>query len=66
MDTRRIVMRRSVLGILAPLALTAAGTALLLNTLGALPWDIWDDIARWWPALLILLGLGVLVRNLRA
>jgi len=59
-------MRRSVLGILAPLALTAAGTALLLNTLGALPWDIWDDIARWWPALLILLGLGVLVRNLRA
>jgi len=59
-------MRRSVLGILAPLALTAAGTALLLNTLGALPWDIWDHIARWWPALLILLGLGVLAKNLRA
>jgi len=40
-------MRRSVLGVFAPLAFTPAGTALLLNTLGALPWDIWDDIARW-------------------
>jgi hypothetical protein len=66
MDARSIVMRRSVLGILAPLALTAAGTALLLNTLGALPWAVWGDIARWWPALLILLGLGVLAKNLRA
>jgi hypothetical protein len=51
-------MRRSVLGILAPLAFTPAGTALLLNTLDALPCDIWDNIARWWPALLTLLGQG--------
>jgi hypothetical protein len=66
MDARSIVMRRSVLGILVPLALTAAGIVLLLNTLGALPWDIWDSVARWWPALVILLGLGVLAKNLRA
>jgi hypothetical protein len=62
---KNAMMRRSVLGILAPLALTVAGTVLLLNTLGALPWDIWDHVARWWPASLIVLGLGVLAKNLR-
>ncbi len=57
-------MRRPFIGVIAPLAVAAAGVLLLLNTLGVVAWDIWNDVGRWWPALIILLGLGVLVRNL--
>jgi hypothetical protein len=57
-------MNRSLAGIVAPLALVAAGSVLLLNTLGVLPWSLWGEIGRWWPTILILLGVSILVENL--
>jgi hypothetical protein len=57
-------MNRSLAGIVAPLALVAAGSVLLLNTLGVLPWSLWGEIGRWWPIVLILLGVSILVENL--
>lgn len=38
-----------------------AGITLLFNTLGLLPWTIWDYIFRFWPVLLILGGIQVLL-----
>jgi hypothetical protein len=60
---RWIVVRRPFIEVVAPLVVIAAGVLLLLNTLGVVPWDIWNDVGRWWPALIILLGLGVLIQN---
>jgi hypothetical protein len=61
---RWIVVRRPLIEVVAPLVAIAAGVLLLLNTLGVVTWDIWNDVGRWWPALIILLGLGVLIQNL--
>ncbi len=36
------------------------GTILLLNTLGYLPWGVWFDVLRFWPVLLISLGVRLL------
>ena len=56
-------MRRPFIEVAAPLVVMAAGVLLLLNTLDVVTWDIWNDVGRWWPALIILLGLGVLIQN---
>lgn len=58
-------MKRTLAGIAGPIAVVAVGILLLLSTLDVLPWRIWDDLARYWPILVILLGLGILFRNLR-
>lgn len=49
--------RRSLIG---PLLLIAIGVLLLLNSLNVLPWGIWGTLWRFWPVLLILLGLEIL------
>ncbi len=36
------------------------GTILLLNTLGYLPWGVWFEVLRFWPVLLISLGVRLL------
>jgi len=59
------MMRRPVAGLLIPIVLTGFGVLLLLNTLGILPWESWSEIGRFWPALLIVFGLSLLMRNLR-
>ena len=59
------MMRQPVAGLLIPLVLIAAGVVLLLNTLGILPWDSWSEIGRFWPVLLVVFGLSILLRNLR-
>jgi hypothetical protein len=41
--------------------LIAAGTVLLLNTLGILDWSVWWEILRLWPVLLIAAGLDLLI-----
>ena len=58
-------MNRPVAALFGPLVLIAAGVVLLLNTLGVLPWSIWSQIGRFWPVLVILGGLSILVRNVR-
>ncbi len=38
-----------------------AGVVLLLNSLGVLPWTIWSEMLKFWPILVILLGLKILL-----
>lgn len=46
--------RRNAVG---PILLIALGMILLLNSLGILPWRLWGQAWRFWPACLILAGL---------
>ncbi|MEE8413199.1 MAG: DUF5668 domain-containing protein [Dehalococcoidales bacterium] len=39
------------------------GTVFLLQTFSILSWGIWDTLWRFWPVLLIMAGLGVLLRR---
>lgn len=48
---------------LAGLFLLFLGTLLLLQSLDILPWAIWKTLWRFWPVLLIMTGLGVLLRR---
>jgi len=57
--------RRPAAGFVIPLVLVAAGVLLLLNTLGVLPWESWSEVGRFWPVLVIAVGLSILWRNLR-
>jgi hypothetical protein len=43
-----------------------AGILLLLQTLNVLPWSLWDTLWRFWPALIIIIGLGILLRHTNA
>lgn len=56
-----VVRRRGApfLGVL----LLAVGILLLLGNLGYLEYDLGDLIRDWWPAILLLLGLGHLLRG---
>lgn len=47
-------------GLIGPILLIAIGIVLLLNTLNVLPWGIWGTLWRFWPVLLILIGLEIL------
>jgi len=47
--------------IIMPLLLIAAGVLLLLNQMGKLPWGIWGTLWRFWPVILILIGLEILI-----
>ncbi len=38
-----------------------AGVLLLLQTLNILPWGLWRDIWRFWPVVIIVLGLNILL-----
>ena len=48
-------------GVLLPLLLIAVGIILLLNNAGVIPWSIWQDIWRFWPMLLILAGVRIML-----
>jgi hypothetical protein len=37
------------------------GIMLLLNTMKVLPWEMWDDVRQFWPILVILFGLKMMV-----
>lgn len=50
--------RGSVVG---PVILIAVGLIFLMNNLGVLPWTIWDTLVRFWPVILILVGLDILI-----
>lgn len=47
-------------GLIWPILLIAAGTILLLNTLGVLSWAVWNGIWRLWPLALVFIGLELL------
>lgn len=52
------VRRRSLIG---PLLLIGIGVVFLMNNLGALRWNIWELILRFWPVLLIAAGLDLVI-----
>lgn len=39
------------------------GVVLLLQSLGILPWELWNTLWRFWPAILIVSGLSILLRR---
>lgn len=49
-------MRRSVAG---PVLLVLIGILLLLNNFGVVPWGVWPALLRFWPVILIVVGLGI-------
>lgn len=48
-----------------PTLVLGAGIVLLLNTLNVVSWAVWEDIARFWPVVLIAIGLSALLRLFR-
>ena len=39
------------------------GVVFLLQSLGVLPWSLWNTLWRFWPVVLIITGLGLLLRR---
>lgn len=39
------------------------GVVFLLQTLDVLPWGLWRTLWRFWPVLIIIIGLGILLRR---
>jgi hypothetical protein len=39
------------------------GIVFLLQTLNVLPWGLWGTLWRFWPVLIIIIGLGILLRR---
>lgn len=39
------------------------GILLLLNNLHIIPWNFWDTVRRFWPVLLIVMGLQMIMKN---
>ena len=42
------------------------GIVFLLQTLNILPWGLWGTLWRFWPVLIIVIGLGILLRRYNA
>ena len=51
-------------GLLFPFLLVVVGAVALLNSQGLIPWSIWD-LWRFWPLLLVLLGLEMVLGRTR-
>ncbi len=62
-ERRRPVPRGSITG---ALILIVLGFLWLLNNLGYLPGDIWYNLWRFWPVILILLGVDIALRGFPA
>jgi len=52
--------------LVGPLILITVGVLLLLNQMGRLPWSVWGTLWRFWPVILILIGLEILVGTSRS
>lgn len=50
-------------GIVGGLFLITIGIIFLLNTVGIISWDVWGYLWQFWPVLLILGGLHVILGN---
>ena len=52
---------RNESGVVFGVLLLLSGTVLLLNSVGLVPWDAWQDLTKFWPLLLILGGLQIIL-----
>lgn len=48
---------------LGAVILIFAGVVFLLNNFNIIPWGFWESLIRYWPLLLILMGLRLLLGN---
>ena len=39
------------------------GAVFLLQTFNVLPWELWTTLWRFWPVLLVITGIGILLRR---
>lgn len=46
---------------IGPAILIFLGAVFLLNNFGILPWDVWQSLWKFWPAILILIGAEILL-----
>lgn len=53
--------RKRRTGIVLPSILILIGILLLLNNLGLVDWNVWGAIARFWPLILIAVGLELIL-----
>ena len=47
-------------GFVWPLILIFVGSIFLLNNLEILPWGIWDNLWKFWPIILVLIGFNMI------
>lgn len=52
--------------LVGPVILIGLGIIFLLNSLGLLAWSVWEVISRFWPILLIALGLEIILNRFSA
>ncbi len=48
----------------AGIVLVFLGVVFLLETLGVLPWGLWGTLWQFWPVVLIVLGVSIIMRGL--
>jgi hypothetical protein len=46
---------------IGPIILITLGIIFLLNNFGILPWDIWTNLWKFWPVIIILIGIEILI-----
>jgi hypothetical protein len=46
---------------IGPVILIGLGIIFLLNNFGILPWDIWTNLWKFWPVIIILIGIEFIV-----
>jgi fatty acid desaturase len=54
---------RSYKDLTGAITLISVGIIFLLNTTGILSWNVWEYIFRFWPFMLILVGIKILLPN---
>jgi hypothetical protein len=52
--------RRRGGSVVGPLILITMGGVFLANNLGILPWSVWGNLWRFWPVILVVVGLEIL------
>lgn len=58
--------RRGGFSVLGPAILIGLGIIFLLNSLDILPWGVWGTLWRFWPVILILIGIEIVLGRTRA
>lgn len=55
--------RKNCGGHVGALVIIFLGIVFLLNNLDILPWGIWDQLWKFWPVILILIGIQMFFRK---